>query len=271
MAKQVALKEEGALAIPAFMKDQIGLGTESLGMSDVETPRIKLMQLISPELSEIDGIKAGEFWHTLAERNLGNSVRVCPIYVDQRFLLWRPRNSGGGILARADDGIHWNPAGAEFDVQLKSGAKVKWRTAPTVAQSGLDKWGSENPNDPNSPPAATRMYCMVVTFPDHSDLPPAVVTLQRAAIKVARRFIGKMKITRAPSFGLVFEMKSTREKGTEGDFYNYAFTGKGLLEDEDTYRQNYELYLYFKAEGVKVKDLEGAQDGDIVASDKEAF
>lgn len=263
-AQAVAIKEEpGPMIVPDFMRAQAGLGHEALSASDVEVPRVKLMQAISPELEENNDLKAGDFFHTLADLNLGPIVRITPIFIDQRYVLWRPRETGGGILARADDGIHWSPPNTEFQVKLKSGQDVTWRTANTVAQSGLSNWGSSNPADANSPPAATRMYNVVVALADHPELPPAVVTLQRAAIKVARRFLGKMKITRAPSFGLIFSMRSTSEQGPGGKFYNYQFVADGMVTDKETYERNFDAYKYFKSQGINVKDLEGAQDDDL--------
>lgn len=268
MSKAVALKEEKAVALPSFMQGQTGLGTENVGVGDVEVPRIKLMQALSPELEEYDTLKQGDFWHTLAEKNFGTSFRICPIFVDKRFILWRPRKSGGGILARADDGIHWSPPHAEFAVKLDSGQEVKWRTAKTVAASGLDKWGSANPADVNSPPAATRMYSIVVSFPDHPDIFPAVVTLQRAAIKVGNKFIGKLKVGQAPSFGRIFIMSSVSDHNAAGEkFYNYTFKMDGLVEDADFYAHNYKQYEFFKAQGVQVKDED---QEDTIVDDKDA-
>lgn len=270
MAKQsVAVKEENTqLALPGFMQDQVGLGTEALDSSAVEVPRIKLLQALSPELTEYNGIVQGHFWHSLMEQDLGSTVRITPIYIDSKFLLWRPRESGGGILARADNGINWSPPNTEFLVKLKGGQEVKWKTANTVAASRLDQWGSSNPADSSSPPAATRMYNIVATFPDFPDMPPAVITLQRAAIKVARRFIGKLKITRAPSFGLIFDMTAVSDRNSSGQsFWNYGFKGSGMVQDETVYRRNHDYYKYFATQGVNVKDIEEAQNDDIPADD----
>lgn len=277
VAKQeVTVKKETAVAIPEWMREHQHLGTEKLGAADVEVPRVKLMQKLSPELEEHNDLKAGDFFHTLAELNMGSSLRITPIFIDYKFILWRPQDSGGGILARADDGIHWNPPNGEFLVKLKGGQDVKWRTAPTVKESGLDAWGSSNPADPNSPPAATRMYNMVIGFPDEPDLPPAVVTLQRSSIRVARKFIGKMKITRAPSFGLIFQMRAVEDINAAGQkFYNYNFTAGGMVTDKAEYDNNFSMYNYFRDQGVKVKDMEGLQDDpapeEVHQGDKPAF
>src|SRR5262252_1070740 len=140
--------------LPAHMRGLAGQGTERIGSADVEIPRIKLLQALSPEVQE-GGQRQGSFWHNLVEENLGNQVSIVIVYVDQSFILWRPRKQGGGILARALDGIHWVPPDASFDIEINN-QKITWKTAATVAKSGLAEWGSENPHDPKSPPAATR-------------------------------------------------------------------------------------------------------------------
>lgn len=254
------------MPLPTFVQEHARLGALDLG--GLEIPRLKLLQASSPELTEINRAKAGDFWHSMIDQSFGPSVRICPVYIDWRFILWRPREAGGGILARADDGKHWTPADTEFTVTLKSGHEVKWRTARTVAASGLDKRGSYNPSDPNSPPAATRMYSIVCSFPNRPDVPPAVVTLQRAANKVATKLIGILKVQRAPSFGLIFQMTSFEDKSPSGKFYNYAFEMVGPVEHKPFYEENFAQYRFFMEHGLKVKDLEGAQEDEATRAEE---
>jgi hypothetical protein len=244
--------------LPAFVQELAGLGS----VGDVKMPRLKLLQASSSELTEFNNARQGEFWHSLINESFGSTVRICPIYIDWRFILWRPREAGGGILARADDGKHWTPADTEFTVKLDNGHEVKWRTARTVAASGLNKRGSYDPSDPNSPPAATRMYSIVCSFPDQKKLPPAVVTLQRAANKVATKLISDLKVLRAPSFGVIFEMASLKDKSRSGEFYNYAFEMIGPVQDRAFYEENFTQFRFFMEQGLKVKDLERAQEDD---------
>jgi len=255
------------MPLPAFVQEHARLDTVDVG--DLEIPRVKLLQAYSRELTEFHNAKEGEFWHSLAHESFGSTVRICPIYIDWRFILWRPREAGGGILARADDGKHWTPADTEFTVKLRSGQEVKWRTARTVMASGLDKRGSFDPSDPHSPPAAMRMYSIVCSFPDRQTLSPAVVTLQGAANKAATKLIGILKTQRAPSFGLIFEMASSKGKSPSGKFYNYAFEMVGPVEHKPVYEENFAQYRFFMEHGLKVKDLEGAQED--VSSAEEKF
>jgi hypothetical protein len=242
---------------PAFMQEQFG----GLDPGDVEMPRLKLLQASSPELTRFKEAKPGEFWHSLIDASFGSTIRICPIYIDRRFILWRPREAGGGILARADDGKHWTPADAEFTVKLKSGHDVKWRTVGTVAASGLAKRGSYDPGDPNSPAAATVLYSIVCSFP-HRQSCPAVLTLQRAASKAATNLIRKLKLLRAPSFGVIVEMASFKDKSPSGEFYNYGFEVVGPVENRVFYEDNFAQYRFFIEHGLRVKDIEGLQEDE---------
>jgi hypothetical protein len=252
--------------LPLFVQEHARRGVLDVG--DLEIPRLKLLQAWSPELTEFSDAKAGDFWHTATHQLFGSPIRICPIYIDWRFILWRPPAAGGGILARADDGKHWTPADTEFTVRLESGHEVKWRTARTVAASGLSKRGSYNPSDPKSPSAATRMYSIVCSFPDRQGLPPVVLTLQRAANKAATKLIGILKMQRAPSFGLIFEMASFKDKSPSGQFYNYAFEMVGPVEHKPFYEENFAQFRFFMEHGLKVKDLERAQDDEPSGSEE---
>ncbi len=260
----------GALAIPEHMRGMSGMGMENVGAGDVETPRIKLLQGLSPEIKEYDDARPGHFWHHLANIDLGMTLKIVPIYIDQVAILWRPRKSGGGILARTHDMQQWSPDNMKFDVVLDSKKQVVWNTGNSVAGSRLLEWGSSDPDDPNSPPAGTRMYNIVCAMPDFPDLPPAVVTLQRSAIRVARRWLGGLRLARAPIFGLVFNMSAIEDHNSDGEnFYNYRFTGTGFLEDPDLFAQYEQYYQAFKEMGLRIRDIDSLQGETDEANDRD--
>lgn len=256
----------GAVAeqMPDFMKGKAGLGIEKVGQGDVEIPRIKLLQAVSPEVQEY-GFKAGEFYHTIAEQSMGKEVEMVPVYIDIRFILWRPRHDGGGILARADDGVNWVPSRGEFTIRPSKDSRdtVKWTLAPTVNESGLAEWGSYDPRDPNSQPAATRMFSIVSMFPYFPELSPAVVTLQRSAVSVGRKFAAKLKLGNAPTFGRLFTMSSIKDTNSDNqDFWNYKFQGIGFVKDAAQFAAYEEMYHTFERMGVKIRDIEGLGEDD---------
>jgi len=190
------------------------------------------------------------------------------------------------ILARADDGVHWSPPNVEFDVQLEKrygSHRVKWKTARTVQQSGLDQWGTYNPQDPNSPPAATLMYNFLLAFPDHPDLVPAVLTFQRSALKSGKKFNTKLatimgsKTHGYPMFGLVFQFSSFQDSNAVGQtFYNVQATGYGKITDPVTYNDYKNMYETFAQTGLNIKDIEdvqteGAADPEAGPAEQPAF
>ena len=72
--------------------------------------------------------------------------------------------------------------------------------------------------------------------------------------------IGQLKVLRAPSFGVILEMASFRDESSSGEFYNYAFEIAGPVEDKAFYGKNFAQYRRLIERGLKVKDLEGAQE-----------
>jgi len=258
-------------ALPAFMRGDVDAGKENISKDDIEIPRLKLMQGLSPELQEFDGLKAGYFFHPAAEFIFDKPFRAVPVFMDKRYILWRPRDAGGGILARADDGIHWSPAQGKFTVQLDKkdgGDTVTWSLARTVQESGLNVWGTLNPNDPNSPPAATEMYNYLLAFPDEPDLMPAVLSFQRSSIKIGRRFNTKLKTVRAPIFGTIWEFRAVEDSNNRGQsFFNIDVRSAGLISEDGLYQQYRSMYETFSARGLAIKDIEGLQSEDDAAGE----
>jgi len=267
IAKVDDAKKELAIAsgsqLPAFMQEDSGKGLENMRAEDMATPRLILMQALSKELLKNNALSAGDFFHSATEEIFSEPLLVTPIYYDRRYLLWNPRDSGGGILARSDDGVNWSPPNAEFDVKLDKkdgGHKVKWKTAPTVAKSGLAEWGSMNPADPQSPPAATLMHNFVFAFPGDPDRMPAVFTFQRSLVQEGRKFLTRLKAQRAPMFGTIFELSSTDETKGDNSFKGVSLVGKGLIGDDDLYQRFKELNKTFTELGMKIKAEEELAD-----------
>lgn len=273
MTKTVAKKANNAVVsgVPDYLAEYQGEGTEDV--SDlVVIPRIKLLQGLSPEVMD-DGQRAGEFYHTVAEQPMGLELIMVPIYVGQSVTLWRPRKDGGGILARAMDGVHWDKPDMGFEVKLDSGKTVKWFTNKTVQRSGLCEFGTMDPDDRDSYPAATRVINIIAMFPDHPDLSPAAISLQRSSFKVGQQFISKLRISKLPSWSRKFVMTARKDRNADNEaYFNWSFqvaTTKGdngpepmlIGADEvEAYRSTYEHF--------KTQDF--VASGDEVGSDDEA-
>lgn len=179
---------------PSYLPTNVNTNTgmEELGKDDFKTPRIKLLQPLNPEIRSFQG-KAipGQFWHTGMNVDLTNKFRFVPIIAGKRVILWNPRDSGeGGILAFSRDAKTWQ-SGADkiFKVKINKGTKeVSWNTKKNVQQSGLTDWGSSDPDDSNSSPAAQLSYEYLVYLIDYSELSPCVLGTFRTSIPNAKQF-----------------------------------------------------------------------------------
>lgn len=247
-----------AVAIPDHLKGKSGQGVESLSSGDVALPLIKIAQATSKEITQslIEGLKIGDFYHTLTEDVLGQELRGTIIYCDVRAILWRPRDSGGGILARSEDLKTWNPSNAVFDVTLdKIKKQVQWKTKSSVVESGLLDFGSSNPDDPQSEPAGTRMYNMVVMLDDYPELSPSIITCQRSGIAPAKKILGKFKMSQAPAWGIKLKIQSVNDTNKNNqDFKNIRFITDGFVTDPEQAAIYEEWYKKFSADGVRIDE-----------------
>lgn len=231
---EVATTQRGGADVPAYLQNSTkGSRLQHLDMSDFVVPRIKLLQGLSEEVKNYEDAKAGEFWMTVADKPLGSSLDIIVCANTKRLLLLAPITDSRGVLARADDCKHWSPPEGEFQIKLKNVKQpVTWTLAPTVAESGLAEFGSSNPDDPDSPPAATLFYDYLVLLPEHPDLGPCIVSLARSAAKKAKDLNGKLELGGQPIQSMLVTMGVMDDKSDEGDFYNYTFRRSGWVTEE---------------------------------------
>lgn len=254
MAKELATTDD---QLPAYLANVDVGPQDNFDSSDVTLPRIKLLQGISPEVTDFDEAKSGCFWHTGADANLGDNMRFVIISRRKKYLLAAPLDDGQGILARSDDAKTWDRKGS-WQVKVDKKTTATW-TIDTldVAKSGLTDWGTFDPEDPKSPPAATLVYEYLVLLPDNPELGPVVISLSRSAIRKAKKGLND-KIDFQRGFGrplqsLVFSAKSVQEQSPAGAYNNWAFTSSGFAS-EDIYNMAKEL-------SVTMSDYKVANEG----------
>lgn len=249
--------------IPDYLKDHGPVAREdNFDSNDVTLPQIKLLQGTSEQITVFDNATPGEFWHTGMDKPLGKSLRFVVCSRRKKYLLQAPLDDGQGVLARADDALTWDRKG-KWNIKVDKKTTVEWEIADLdVAKSGLTEWGTFDPSDENSPPAATLFYEYLVLLPDFLELGPAVLSLARSAIKKAKKGLND-KITLHTNSGrpmqaIVFEARVvTEQNDSNQDFFNWMFTGAGFAPQE--------MYNSAKAfsemlKTYKVQD-EGSQDG----------
>lgn len=225
-------------ALPAHLQNAEKRTIGNVDNTDIIVPRVKLLQAISPEVTENDA-KAGTFWHTIAGESLGTKIRAIPIIIRKSYVLWSPRNDERGILARANDGLNWDNAGMEFTVKPKNSPhQVTYKLGKTVHEKtgdgpALSEFGSSIPGDPKSPPAAALTYQMLWYFPDFAEMSPAIIINTRSSVKPAQSLISKIEMRPVDARGQVYEIGIVQEKGAEGPFLNYTYKSDGYATEEE--------------------------------------
>jgi hypothetical protein len=266
MAKNaVAVKPANAVSTESadFMKKYGAVGTESIAASEVETPRLVLMQALSPEV-EKHGAKQGAYWHSVLELDLGSTLKVVPIYVEKTAVLWRPRSEGGGILARQVGNV-WEPSNTKFEV-TQAGRTVIWDTKGSVAESRLLEWGSSIPGDPRSLPAATLTINFVFMLPERLDASPVIMSFSKTAIKPANKLLSALKLSGRPSFGMRFVMSSDKVSNPKGSFFMPKFTMDGLTSEAEC-DEYFKLYKVFANKERAIGAVDADDEGNDVESE----
>lgn len=249
---------QGTSNVPDFMRDDARMGKENIQADDLIIPRVALTAAISPAV--VDGLcEAGHFFHAVTEEDLGPEMRIVPILHQRRYTLWKPRWQGGGILARSSNGKTWDVPDQTFDDiqpdKARPKYKVTWETGREVGRDiGLGRWGTSDPNNEDSAPAATLAHVLLCVNLDDLAMGPFAIFLQRSAEPVGKQLLTKIDLDRAPIFGQVYKMGAKNAKNAAGDdFFQYTFTKDGYV-DADTYSKLKELHEQYSKGAFKVDD-----------------
>lgn len=246
-----------------------GSGKSNIDQSDMVIPRVALMQSTHEQVEQ-GKTTSGQFFHTITEESLGSEISdMVIIHHSKRYNLWKPRHEGGGILARASDGRRWDEQfrGMEFEVQpdkMRPRYKVKWKIEQDGIVNrdvGLGAWGTSDPDNIDSQPAATLSHVLVCVRLSALHEGPFVVLLQRTAEKVAKGLLTKINLDQAPIYGQVYKMSSKGDSTASGDFYQYQFAKAGHVQDQAVFEQLEKMFERLEAQGVKYDDERAGDEG----------
>jgi len=213
---------------------------DNIDASDMQPPRIKIMQGTSPELRDYPGqARLGDFWLDSRLMSLGREFKASVITRRKSYALWPPRAPGQDInqpLAVARDGVHWDRPGEEFTVRFPNNPKgYVWKLKNTVQESGLDKFGSSRHDDPKSPPAATLTYDFLMAIDltgiGERGYTLAVVTNARSGVKPAKKLLTMMQEQPGDYFYHIYRVLSHEMKGPNGEpYYGFQYRAAGYVD-----------------------------------------
>ena len=104
-SKDLAQKSGAALAVAHDYGAMSGRGFENQTNADISIPFLGVLQPMSPEVergnaAKIDGAEAGMLFNNVTNELYPDGVYFQPVDTDHCFVEWRPRNQGGGFVAK---------------------------------------------------------------------------------------------------------------------------------------------------------------------------
>jgi hypothetical protein len=230
--EEVATKtEEAAIeALPTFLAESRGLGTEGLTREDVRTPRLKLAQGLSPQMVKSDpgfikGLTLGDAFNDLTSE----------IYGPGPFTM---------IVVRKDP-----PRWVEFDPDDRR--VVVDRAVP--AGDPRTQW-TDDEKGRRQKPLATKFYDYVVLLGPGRE--PVALSFSSTGIATAQTinsFIGLVhRQTGRPLdiFAKRYEIASVERKNDKGTWYLWSVRQAGLVSEKE-YAHARAVYDVFKTREVE--------------------
>ena len=231
--------EKSLVAAPTSHMVTPGMhGLEELDREDLSLGRVKLLQAMSDEVANGEGV-AGEWHNTLSGESYEGSFEFVPISV------WKSRT----IFAedRNESPVCQSPDG-RTSVDGKFCAECPHR-----------QWVDGNP------PECAEGYNYLV-IPGNEGF-PSIVTLMKSSFKTGKALNTLLMAARCPAWFWVYELYSVKQTNARGSFYVAAVRkkvveGKPIASDEMTQQQAEAFYSMAKAGRISVADAEDKRKGE---------
>jgi|GEM_PF-7064268 len=232
---------------PAIRNPQHFRRFGNIGITDMEIPALKLLQGLSPEVKANHELRAGSFYHSILEQDLGEELTAVVLLVHHSVTLRSPKNVRGVdsvLLAKASDGETWDKPNQRFEVMLPHGGKVEWFTNRNVKASGLLEWGSSDPANRNSTPAAQHVYTVILRILEPHVEGPVIYTPSVTANRKIMQLNSKVDLRAAagvPPLRQIYRIVPEERQGGLGvSWFVPNFTAFGEIPEGD---ERFEEYM----------------------------
>jgi hypothetical protein len=268
MAKAVTKKESTEVA----QFDQYREDVADFDRGDLVVPRLLLAQSMSPFVKEKKA-EEGDLLNSITGAILGDGsspVLAVIVAFTKEYILWRDRDNGGGVFARAfpvkqggTTRYKWDKPNQTFVDQLKDArgkvTPVEYQTKEYIDEDGLGDWIDD------APPAATLHYNYVVCLPDH-DWEMIGLSLSKSQVKKARQWntmIQQRQQKKIPVWGTIFSIKSTPEQSGDNIYANFDIGIESPIpNDPELMSKLHELYKFTSSRGLAVDEEDRPEEDD---------
>ena len=193
---EVAVKEKTEVAVPVNAANDYD---SNVGMEDIILPRVELLQALSPSVVD-DGMKPGTLVNNITKEDLGNPVKIVPLYLTKNWIRWKPRAEGGGIMWRSND---------------PKDERVINET----------KWGADG-----TKPLATA-YLNFLCLVEGQDM-PLILSFCNTSYKAGRKLLTLTKMVPGHIYNCQYDLTTSHRQNNLGSFYVFEVTKAGPSTSE---------------------------------------
>lgn len=178
---------EDRAVVPTQQAGVISFGQQNLSGDQLIPPRVKIVQHMSAERAN-GSAEPGEFWNTLTNENLGNTIKFVPIltFMNRVFMVRDQRRAvADEILVAAN----FEPLSEGDGLKCRSLDMVVGNGEPGIhcAECPLSKWHGVGNQEP---PPCSEVYA-VASVTEHGDL--IILQFLRSSAKAGRQFFSMLR------------------------------------------------------------------------------
>jgi len=249
-AKEVAVKENTAIAIHQGFEEIGGLGFGEVTQEDLAIPFLRVLAQLSPQVNKrdaayVNGAEAGMIFNTVLNEAYDGEegILVVPCYYNRRFVEWTPREKGGGYVQSYDP------------------------TDPIVGTTTRNDMGQDVLANGNYL-ANTAQFFVLMLHPTMG-AQRALITMTSTQLKKARKWLtqaqsltakGKNGVYTLPLMSQVYRLSTVQEQNDKGTWYGWEVSRERSLDlDNEDDANVFDMGIGF-AKSVKAGEVEVKED-----------
>ena len=249
--KAVARKEETSVLM---VDDEIlanGTGLEDTSSEDFAIPFIRILQSGSPQVKKsegkyIKGAEEGDILNTVTNDLVkgDDGIIVVPVYYQKKYIEWKPRDSGGGLVNADHERTILNQC----------------------TRNEKNKFVLENGNYIDE----TAQFYVMVTNAEETELQLAVISMSSTQLGKARKWLSQMKqrrvknskgdLVEAPMFMFRYLAKTMSESNDLGSWYGWSIGLDRAVKDQNFLMEASSFLKSVRSGEVKVKQEDSNED-----------
>jgi len=262
---EVATKTASEVSTESYA-DFAGQGFENQDNQDISVPFLRLLQGLSEQVKPVkdggmEGAEVGMMLNSVTEELFDGDegVLFVPAVTEHVVNEWVPRDAGGGFVGT-------------YELTDKIFVDAK------AASTEFGKYKTESGND-----LVETFYVYGVLVDDDGNCTPIIVDFTSTKIKAYKKWMSKLRMflvdmggqkKNPPLFANLTRIKSTRQKNTKGEFYNYDIVPANgelrdslLAPDDPRFQAAFEMRAMV-ADGTAKPDM-ATTDGEAATGDGE--